>query len=396
MDAVQELLNSPDIELKVLEDKGKCLFSTVHFKKGDTIFEEVPLISCQFAWNKTYKYLACDHCMRPLESVDENIARLTADQVVEVPFLEYNSTVKADHRKCPNCEELYCSEVCLANAYKQYHQFLCYRNSEDEPFFQLVERWKLMYYPPETTNIMLLARIIATIQLAENKEYAYNTFMQFCHLSLSNDETLVHNLLGEKFRNDIDELFSIFKIAMESRLNGESNSYVKNLLTREGFIRMLSLIGRNGQGIGTSVLAEWANKLLSLEVSPSEKATIDKLIDDIYEKVDQHVGNFISNEGSGLYVVQSCINHSCAANAKITFPFNNNRLALVAKREIMPGEEIFINYLDKCARKRSCHSRRKILKDHYLFICMCSKCVVDSTEEPDVTSEDESEDEEMD
>lgn len=35
-----------------------------------------------------------------------------------------------------------------------------------------------MHYPPETTNIMLLARIIATIEMAENKESVYNTFMQ--------------------------------------------------------------------------------------------------------------------------------------------------------------------------------------------------------------------------
>lgn len=60
--------------------------------------------------------------------------------------------------------------------------------------------------------------------------------------------------------------------------------------------------------------------------------------------------------------MQSCINHSCAPNAKIAFPFNCSRLALVAKKDILPGEEIFITYLDKCSRKRSCHSRRKILQ----------------------------------
>lgn len=70
----------------------------------------------------------------------------------------------------------------------------------------------------------------------------------------------------------------------------------------------------------------------------------------------------MDNEGSGLYMKQSCINHSCAPNAKVVYNYNNFRLSVVAKRQIMPGEEISINYLDKCARKRSCHSRRKLLR----------------------------------
>lgn len=50
---------------------------------------------------------------------------------------------------------------------------------------------------------------------------------------------------------------------------------------------MLSLIGRNGQGIGSSVLAEWANKVLSLDLPPAEKVVIDKLIDNIYDSVEK-------------------------------------------------------------------------------------------------------------
>jgi len=26
---------------------------------GETIFEEDPFVSCQFAWNKLYKYMVC-------------------------------------------------------------------------------------------------------------------------------------------------------------------------------------------------------------------------------------------------------------------------------------------------------------------------------------------------
>lgn len=88
----------------------------------------------------------------------------------------------------------------------------------------------------------------------------------------------------------------------------------------------------------------------------------------MWNRFGTDVGTFINNEGSGLYVIQSCVNHSCAPNAKIVFPYNSNRLALVAKCDIMPGEEILISYLDKCSRKRSCHSRRKLLRFVFIYL----------------------------
>ena len=42
------------------------------------------------------------------------------------------------------------------------------------------------------------------------------------------------------------------------------------------------------------------------------------------------------------------------------------------------------SYLDECDRERSRHSRVKILRENYLFSCVCPKCAVESTE-PDVT-----------
>jgi len=45
-------------------EQGKGLFAVKPFKAGDVIFEERPLVCCQFAWNAAYGYLACDFCMR--------------------------------------------------------------------------------------------------------------------------------------------------------------------------------------------------------------------------------------------------------------------------------------------------------------------------------------------
>lgn len=104
--------------------------------------------------------------------------------------------------------------------------------------------------------------------------------------------------------------------------------------------------------------------------------------------MENESGDFLNNEGSALYAVQSACNHSCDPNCTATFPFSNHTLVLVASKDLHEGEEIFISYLDECALSRSRHSRRKILQENYLFLCQCKRCLQEA-DEPDITSEEE-------
>merc|ERR1719510_1719707 len=115
---------------------------------------------------------------------------------------------------------------------------------------------------------------------------------------------------------------------------------------------------------------------------------VDDLIDAVYSAIDQHAGPFLNNEGSGLYAKQSTINHSCAPNAIVQFPFNNHELVVNAAKDISAGEEILIAYIDECQLERSRHSRTKVLRENYLFNCDCSKCLAQA-DDPDVTSDEE-------
>ncbi len=156
-------------------------------------------------------------------------------------------------------------------------------------------------------------------------------------------------------------------------------------LTPEGFRSLFALIGRNGQGIGTSSFSVWVQNVMDQFPDDSEA---DKLIDKIYEAMEKESGDFLNNEGSALYAVQSACNHSCAPNSTSTFPHSNHRLVLEASRDIAEGEEVTISYLDECAQARSRHSRRKILQENYLFNCQCARCI-EEAEQPDVTSDEE-------
>lgn len=103
----------------------------------------------------------------------------------------------------------------------------------------------------------------------------------------------------------------------------------------------------------------------------------------------------MNNEGSGLYILQSKINHSCEPNAQSTFPYSNDIVVLKAVAPIQQGDEICISYLDECQLERSRHSRHKTLRENYIFVCQCPKCKAQAFD-PDVTSDEEDDDDEMD
>nr|XP_023019628.1 SET and MYND domain-containing protein 5 [Leptinotarsa decemlineata] len=378
-----------NVEVRVsTNSKGKCLLAKRAISVGSVIFEEDPLVSCQLAWNSAYHYLACDHCLRPLETAQENASRLTG-QCVELPYLECCTTDKSKFVSCPSCCKQYCSEECRSDAFKQYHQTLCTQSSDGSnfhPLEQLNEAWKKVHYPPETNNILLITRLLARILQSSDKATAISQTLQFCHRTSNEDADLSHKLLGEKFADQLPFLHNLMVASIP-------HEGIEQFLTFEGFQSLLALIGTNGQGVGTSAISQWAANVENLPLSEEERKTFDLFLDNLYQQMDMQVGDFLNNEGVALYVLQSACNHSCKPNAEPRFIHNSNRLSLVATEDIEEGEEIFISYLDECMLHRSRHSRRKELARNYLFVCQCSKCE-EEVDQPDVTSEEE-EDESM-
>lgn len=375
------------IEVRIIgEPIGKGLFATRNFKSGEIIFEERPLVSCQFLWNAAYGYLACDYCMRPLETAEENASRLAQNPQLSLPYPECCDSKKDSVVECPHCDASYCSRDCRASAWSQYHETLCLQSFTPDPTHPLVmlqDAWKQMHYPPETACIMLLARIIATVRQATDKEGAIALFMQFCHRTVNEEEEIAHKLLGAEFHDQLETLRSMMEKALWA-------PEIQHWLTQDGFRSLVALVGTNGQGIGTSPLSRWVRNCDAVEVGTPEREKLDRLIDSIYEQLEKEAGGFLNNEGSGLYPLQSSCNHSCDPNAMPTFPYNNFHLVMTAVKDITAGDEICVSYLDECNLDRSRHSRNIILRENYLFTCRCRKCL-EQASDPDVTSEEEME-----
>jgi len=71
--------------------------------EGEIIFTERPLVSAQFAWNAAYRYLACDHCMRSLETADQMGRRLTGNASLTLPHSECCCVQPSEHVLCRYC-----------------------------------------------------------------------------------------------------------------------------------------------------------------------------------------------------------------------------------------------------------------------------------------------------
>uniref|UniRef100_A0A8C9YGK1 Protein-lysine N-trimethyltransferase SMYD5 n=1 Tax=Sander lucioperca TaxID=283035 RepID=A0A8C9YGK1_SANLU len=333
--------------------KGKGLFAKKSIKKGDTIFLERPLVSAQFLWNALYKYKACEYCLRALETAEENARRLSGNPGLSLPHPELCRVRPELHQACPQCQVMYCSSECRQAAADQYHRVLCLGSSQDDPdhpINKLKDAWRSMHYPPETSSIMLMARMVAVVK-----------------------------------QGQLVLLHSLFKSALY-------DEHLSRWFVPEGFRSLFALVGTNGQGIGTSSLSRWVHACDALELPAQQKEQLDSFIDQLYKDIEKETGDFLNCEGSGLFLLQSSCNHSCIPNAEASFPDNNFLLQLSALSDINPGEEICISYLDCCQRDRSRHSRHKILRENYLFVCSCPKCV-SQMDELDMTSEEEEEEE---
>ena len=104
---LNRMASSFGISVKFISDnKGRGLFSNKNFKAGDLIFEENPVACAQFSWNTLYKYTACDHCMRSLETAQEMARRLSGNSDLQLPHPECCEIARsrASQVSCPRCQ----------------------------------------------------------------------------------------------------------------------------------------------------------------------------------------------------------------------------------------------------------------------------------------------------
>ncbi|KAH9578183.1 SET domain [Trypanosoma melophagium] len=83
-----------------------------------------------------------------------------------------------------------------------------------------------------------------------------------------------------------------------------------------------------------------------------------------------------SSRGQGIYTIGCLFNHSCEPNLQVLYScVNDETLTVEAIRDIEPGEELLISYIDESLPYPD---RQQQLYEHYLFTCRCPKCESES------------------
>ena len=72
---------------------------------------------------------------------------------------------------------------------------------------------------------------------------------------------------------------------------------------------------RRQAGVGTSSFAMYEGAVAELELEDDASAAVEDFIETLYAVIAINVGEFVMCEGSGLFPIHSCTNHSCVPNA---------------------------------------------------------------------------------
>lgn len=317
-------------------EKGRALVTAKPLKEGELIFTERPLLCCQLSWNRYYGHRCCDYCLKPLENPQDNARRLTNQQNLTLPDVpgapSRNSAVPVFI--CPSCKTEYCCETCLNASWNDYHAFTCC-GDQDNTFNKLEECWRACHPMPETGTVMLLVRIAAAHFCAyflksERAQHIVAALSRFVSSPIveiqaadgdGSSLSLAHRLMGPTFSGDLTRLHDLFLEVltdMVGRTNVSASPQevlqqigLHQLLSEFGFCSAMCLVGRNGQGIGSSSLGSWgkaSENVVNLRANPTEIKQFSSFLDQLYETIGETAGEFLNVEGVGLYERQSKLN----------------------------------------------------------------------------------------
>jgi hypothetical protein len=149
-------------------------------------------------------------------------------------------------------------------------------------------------------------------------------------------------------------------------------SLSSNIVTLSNFRLFNGLIMRNTQKISPISIIE--RKILDLIESGLHTGTdhhqkLTQQFQLIIEK-DMKLFEMLRVEGSGLFILENSMNHSCDPNLTVVSCFDNYQIQLVANREISSDEELTFSYIDESL---NVDQRQKVIfRPKYLTLFACS------------------------
>lgn len=67
-----------------------------------------------------------------------------------------------------------------------------------------------IHYPPETTTILLIVKLVAMYKQTDQKQEFFNAIQDFHHEFINENLMIAHKMLGENHQADLNNLFALF------------------------------------------------------------------------------------------------------------------------------------------------------------------------------------------
>jgi hypothetical protein len=412
------------------EGRGKGVFAMRPLTREDIILKEPPLVAIQEEATKGGA-LVCDRCFQLIGSIEAQLAnrmfacadsdarqlqqlhqRMLEDQL---PLSEKYSMPPIT--QCPNnCGSMYCSQDCADDAWKDHHCLLCPQGGPlvgteiiefKKPLHCHQDRALDEFYEHalNTNEIFkLAAKLVVCVVLKAkavveesgtplrdaSKEMKWSALLQAWKpfqmgqkglwwecIALPEDVAIEEE---ELFRAEVKEMaidsLTLFKNGAMKRFPDIYESFPA-LFTPHLWGSIIGMFELNNLSlVVSSPVPAWAQEVLESELPNGILGKIHEAIE--YFQVAGGLEGIVENEeewlclGNAFYSLQSCINHSCVPNAH-AFKREEDKdgaAVILALRDIEPGEEITICYVDADA---SLQERTRALND-YGFLCGCEKC----------------------
>eukprot|EP01012_Entosiphon_sulcatum_P025462 TRINITY_DN30776_c0_g1_i1.p1 TRINITY_DN30776_c0_g1~~TRINITY_DN30776_c0_g1_i1.p1 ORF type:complete len:448 (-),score=62.13 TRINITY_DN30776_c0_g1_i1:14-1357(-) len=414
--------------------KGRGLFATRAFSKGEVVYRERPLATLQHQASRK-EVIACGHCNRFLETPVAQLRHLLGPTVPEECFhLPCIKTQRPEAEcacaacsepvipvQCPRCAEPYCSEECLSSATRSYHRLLCAALGENEALEEFIlHSW-------DTNEMFLLvARIIATIicrwqeaavaDTIEAVEHLSVPFTKFC--SVHWVDLVANSSASEERAADmaatrqvlLDSL-QLLETALTAQLqaagfSGVPKAISERFLTSDAYSHFMGMLERNMISIE---ITSPINRYLAVvnEFPAEQRVTFARQLLPIIEAARKlhdsrshhhsecdteeeeeeaeeeaptptdtlHVDSeyFPACSGAGLFALICAMNHSCVPNVTVEYDKDNTAIVRCV-RPIALGEELCNSYIDE--EELDLAGRQERLED-YGFVCTCARCTAE-------------------
>jgi len=382
-------------------EHGKAVFATKAFKKGDIAFEEDAIASSQHFYSRKVT-TACEGCLRTLGSLRTRLGKILQANQPNALFLETDfpeiatdSTLDDPHfsregmkyekiTACDcgrdDCRVVYCSEKCRetrgithrmvakgewSDFFKyaaKYHEnikiglylLLCPRRGELQGLYN--PSWTQLENI-EQKWIDLRKKILhdSYEMLKKGWVYAETDQIQLCSIDEWDRILGIVDFTSKDLRS-VNQ--ANIQLVRARRSEDFQSFYWDNAM----FWTKVCEIGHHTQ-------VYWANT----EEHTHPHQFIEKVDESDILTAFKKSGNVLPDiEALGIFRCLAFLNHSCYPNVEVSCR-GNDRIRARVLRDIEPGEEILMSYLDE---DDPLESRQKATWVDYIFRCRCVKCRV--------------------